>query len=222
MALVAVAFGASVPAHGAQWQIGTGQYSKVSGVLHETFDAPSVDPKDKLDLNWSWYGRRAPSFFTTVNDELNCRPGGTVGKYMCITGSSAKSSAVVFDVSGTPADYYGFRWFSIDPPNSVKVFSGSTLIASAAGTDVREANAGKSGGYFQIFADPGALITRVELISAGRSFESDNHGFRFVAAPSAAPMLASPVAGVPEPSTYAMLGAGLAVMGFYARRRKRS
>ena len=222
LAVVAGVMIAALPAQAASWQIVRGTYSKVSGVLHETFDDASVDPKDALDLDWTWSGRRPPSFFSETNLDLNCRKANTIGHYMCITGSKLNSSTTIFDLSARPADYYGFRWNSIDGifDNSVSLYSGSELILTATGKQVKSANDGKPGGYFQAFADAGKPITRIELFSAGKSFESDNHGLRFVAA--AAPASAM-VAQVPEPSTYALLLAGLGiVVGVAAARRRRA
>jgi hypothetical protein len=213
---------AAIPAQAASWQAVGGTYSKVSGVLHETFDDVSVDPKDALDLDWTWSGRRPPSFFSETNLDLNCRKGNSIGFFMCITGSSLKSSTTIFDLSETPADYYGFRWNSIDGifDNYVSLYSDSELILSVTGKQMKDARGGKSAGYFQAFADPDKPITRTELFSAGKSFESDNHGLRFV--PAAAPMSAM-AAQVPEPSTYALLIAGLGiVVGVAAARRRRA
>jgi len=61
--------------------------------------------------------------------------------------------------------------------------------------------------YFNLFAGSGEVITRVEFLSNTNAFETDNHAF-----------LAAPV---PEPETYAMMLAGLGLMGAIVRRRKR-
>ena len=58
--------------------------------------------------------------------------------------------------------------------------------------------------YVNIFAsNPGEYFDRVTFISTTNAFETDNHAFRLV----------------PEPSSYAIMAAGLLLAGTIARRR---
>ena len=122
------------------------------------------------------------------------------------------------DLSASAADYYGFRWGSIDFYNTVSFYDGDTLLLSLTGTQVKDASPGLTAGYFNVYAGTGESITRVVLESSRSSLESDNHAVRFMAQ-SLAPY--APIASVPEPSTYALLLAGLGLVGFAARRSRR-
>jgi hypothetical protein len=54
------------------------------------------------------------------------------------------------------------------------------------------------------FAGVGSKITSVAFYSTQNAFETDNHAF---------------ITAVPEPETYAMLLAGLGMLGFMLRRK---
>jgi hypothetical protein len=59
--------------------------------------------------------------------------------------------------------------------------------------------------YLNIFTNGGPAITKITFSASQNAFETDNHAY---------------IAAVPEPETYAMMLAGLGLMGLVARRRK--
>jgi hypothetical protein len=109
----------------------------------------------------------------------------------------------------TGLSYFGFLWGSPDTYNTVSFFNGATMLGSFTGSAVLSpANGDQSvGRYFNAFAGVGEQITRVTFASTQNAFETDNHAY---------------IAAIPEPETYAMLLAGLGLMGFVARRRKKT
>ena len=199
---------------GATWELKSGKYSKVSGALHETFDTLAVDPKESLDLNWTSNGKAL--ILGDTDKAKSCYKPGGVANFLCLRGSQSKPGVLTVDLSPTAADYYGFRWGSIDFYNTVSFYNGNTLLLSLTGTQVVNGSGGATAGYFNVYAGSGESITRVVLESSRSSLESDNHAVRFMSQ-SLAPY--APLAQVPEPSTYAMLLAGLGLVGFAAMRK---
>jgi hypothetical protein len=59
--------------------------------------------------------------------------------------------------------------------------------------------------YFNVTTGTGPLIASVSFTASQNAFETDNHAF---------------LSPIPEPETYAMMLAGLGLLGFMARRRK--
>ena len=113
-------------------------------------------------------------------------------------------------------DYFGSQGWAITARNSNNVQLGS--FASLTGTSFQQNNtdgAGKTHKYLLGISSTEANIASITISrpSAGIGIGGDNVGlddFRFaVAAPP-----------VPEPSEWAMLLAGLAVVGFIANRRR--
>ena len=79
------------------------------------------------------------------------------------------------------------------------------MIGTYDGTFVSSNNLWTSTGYFNVSSGNGPSITSVKFFANQNAFETDNHSF---------------TTAVPEPETYGMLMAGLAVVGWVARRRK--
>jgi len=143
---------------------------------------------------------------------ITARPPGSVGNFLSVGTSGGQSGPIIVDLAVAPADYYGFLWGSPDRYNSVEFYDDETLLKSLSGADVfanpNPANgfqgAFSNGQYFNAFAGNAEQITRVVFRSTGNAFETDNHA----------------VMAVPEPGSYALMLAGLGVMGFVAKRRK--
>ncbi|MCX7291619.1 PEP-CTERM sorting domain-containing protein [Janthinobacterium sp.] len=145
----------------------------------------------------------------TGTDSNHAAPPGDMSMYLSAGVSSDQHSPVTANFAGG-LSYFGFYMGSPDAYNSVTYSfadqSSTTLtgtqLASLAGD---QANGDQSVGlYVNAFAGEGSKITSVAFHSSSNAFETDNHAF---------------IAAVPEPETYAMLLAGLGLLGFMLRRK---
>lgn len=120
-------------------------------------------------------------------------------------GSPETAGSATVDLGGVSS--FSFVWGSPDYHNSIEIhtsagielFDGSDL-SSLFGTGINGDNTDT--GLFTISATDGASLDQIVFRSSGVAFEL---------------AVANPV---PEPETYAMMLAGLAAMGFVARRRR--
>ena len=136
------------------------------------------------------------------------RPVGSTDNYYSVgnKGTQQGTGTVTFSQG---LSYFGFLWGSPDNYNHITAYSGATQIGSFDGSAIKvPANGDQSyARYFNIFAGAGQSITKVTFTSGSNAFETDNHAF-----------IAS-VTAVPEPESYAMLLAGLGLLGAVARRK---
>lgn len=193
-AIAAAAALAALQAHALSVTVTYGSMSAESGAV--TIDFDSAPP-----AGWSYSGG---ALFTSSIGGITAVPPGSTGNFWSVGPSGGQDGPGLVDIAGG-AKYYGFLWGSPDAYNTVSFYDGATLLGSFDGSAAYPpANGDQSiGRFFNAFAGAGEKITRVEFGSSANAFETDNHA----------------VIAVPEPESYALMLAGLGVVGFVARRR---
>ena len=136
---------------------------------------------------------------------ITARPIGSTDNFWSIGTSPAPQTGPGVATFTAPLSYYGFLWGSVDQYNKVEFYSGATLVGSFTPPPPANGDQGASK-YFNAYAGAGQQFTTIKFYSTGNAFETDNHA----------------VIAVPEPETYAMLLAGLGLMGTIVRRRNKS
>ena len=171
-------------------------YSFVDGTPAGSYEAPSFTDGVNASVQ------------TTSVQNVYLRPEGldAADSFLVISTNHGSSGSATVDVGD--ASSFSFLWGSPDTFNAIDVYSDGYGVATYTGTQLGLAYGfsanGNNGntGLFTITGNNGATIDHVVFRSNGVAFEVA------VAAP------------VPEPETYAMMLAGLAAMGFVARRRR--
>jgi hypothetical protein len=138
-------------------------------------------------------------------------PPGDISPYFFSVGTThgqPSSSSVTF--GGMGVSYFGYYMGSPDGYNEVTMYSGNQVVLHITGNEMATAaltmaNGNQGTGFYMNFHGNGTNITKVTFSANSDAFETDNHSY---------------IAAVPEPETYAMLLAGLGLVGCAARRRK--
>ncbi|MDP3818609.1 MAG: FxDxF family PEP-CTERM protein [Methylotenera sp.] len=177
---------------------GEGLKSSVAGAVTTDFNANLLNP-----ANYSGGG--------VVNGSVGgawASPPNDTSNYFSVGPSTSSPATITFSTLMT---YFGYYGGSPDSYNYVDFYNGQNMVASFDGVTLASlasvaANGDQSvGSYWNFTAgNSGDYFNSVVLRSASNAFETDNHA----------------VLAVPEPETYAMMLAGLGLMGFVARRRK--
>jgi hypothetical protein len=158
-------------------------------------------------VNYNYYDGALYNITTSSITDVTARPVGSMDNFWSV-GPSPSSQVGPGEVTfNTGLSYYGFLWGSPDAYNTVSFYDGSTLLGAYTGTAVLDPAQGDQdySRYFNAFAGPNQEITKVIFESTLNAFETDNHAF---------------ISAIPEPETYAMLLAGLGLLGLMGRRRK--
>jgi len=125
-----------------------------------------------------------------------------------LTAGPVAGSPATLTFSGAGVDYVSFLWGSPDLFNSLTVNStgsaGQVFTANSLGFPVTDGDQSFNQSV-QFTALAGAKITSLVFSSTDNAFESANFS----------------ITPIPEPETYALMMAGLGVMGFVARRRRK-
>jgi hypothetical protein len=130
--------------------------------------------------------------------------------YFSVGPSTSPSATITL---ASLSSYFGYYGGSPDDYNHVDFFNGSANVGSFDGVtlanlaSVSHDGDRTVGSYWNFTAkSSGDYFNKVVFSSAQNAFETDNHAV---------------LAAVPEPETYAMMLAGLGLMGFVASRRRK-
>ncbi len=163
--------------------------------------AATIDPGGYVGwLNLTGDGSSAVQVFSISGNDLQSRR-------QIVINNVPLASSILVNVTGAFA-----QLASVDSNAPFAPFGGNVLFNFKDATQVNFANTGL---YASVLA-PNALITSNSGHIQGVVIAKDWNG-NFEVQPGAAPLLLA----VPEPETYAMMLAGLGLMGFVAHRRKR-
>ncbi|MDO9205543.1 PEP-CTERM sorting domain-containing protein [Methylotenera sp.] len=175
-----------------------GEKSIFLGAVTTDFNASLINPT----------GYTGGGVVNGTNNGFYASPPSDNTNYFSVGPSTSTPGVVAF--AGL-SSYFGYYGGSPDAFNSVEFYNGASLVQSFNGVTLAgiasvAANGDRSVGSFWNFAanSPVDFFDSVRFISTRNAFETDNHA----------------VLTVPEPETYAMMLAGLGLMGFVARRRK--
>ena len=148
--------------------------------------------------------------FTSNHPSYAAQPPNDMTAFYSVGVSDGQITPGVATFNGG-LSYFGFYMGSPDTYNSVVFTMGDNSTVILSGSDIAamggvSPNGDQSVGlYVNAWAGEGAKFTSIAFHSTGQdAFESDNHAF---------------IAAVPEPETYAMLLAGLGLLGFMLRRK---
>jgi len=209
-ALAVVALGAvSTQANAFGWYSDNGTFSSFAGVTNIDFTSAATGTVS------NYVASNATFNFGAVYDASvpqSAQPSGATGNFWSVGTSSEQVGPGTVTLS-TPVKYYGFLWGSSDIYNTVTFSVFNTLLGSTSysltGLDVPSGTGDQSiSRYLNVFAGNDETITGISFSSTGNAFETDNHAYS--------------VTAVPEVETYAMMLAGLGLMGTIARRRNKS
>ena len=230
LAVAAVMFGAATAAHALTVTVTNDTFSAQSGAFHIDFGNSPINNTGPVagnalsgDVLVSGIGGGISYSYTdgalfnynggSLASGTSARPVGSTDNFWSIGVTPDTQDGPGIVNLGTGVTYYGFLWGSPDADgwNTVTFYNGRTALASFDGNAIlNPANGNQTfARYFNVFAGPNEVITSISFAANRNAFETDNHAF-IAAAP------------IPEPEIYAMMAAGLGLMGFVARRRQRN
>ncbi|GAM11163.1 PEP-CTERM motif protein [Geobacter sp. OR-1] len=178
----------------------------------------TVETFDNASLKWSWSGNyqivsgsesglySAPAYNNGVSDIKDATKYISVPKNV----QTNPLSATVTDF-GADYNYFGIWWGSMDGYNSFEFTLDGNLVKKVTGFDLAAGNLANGDQFapgtnrYVNFDFGTEKFDSITMTSTNYAFEADN--------------MAIGAAPVPEPGTIMLLGAGLAGLGLYSRRR---
>ena len=183
-----------------------------AGATTITFDAPipgaaspfTYTSPSGIAATYTWSGI-SPFVTGSVSGQYAAPPSDST-TYLA-AGAGAGRPGTVNIAFSQAINYFGFYTGSPDSYNSIDFFGPNE---SFSGSDLGlmlnfPANGDQAFGKFLNFNST-IGITQIQFTSTFAAFETDNHAFGNA---------------VPEPTTYALIGAGLAALGVLRSRRRR-
>ena len=175
------------------------------GLVTSVAGATTIDFNDGL-LPSNYTG----SVFTSGHPTYAAQPPNDMTAFYSVGVTNGQITPGMATFNGG-LSYFGFYMGSPDTYNSVVFTMGDHSTVTLTGSQIATLGGVSASGdqsvglYVNAWAGEGAKFTSVAFHSPGQdAFESDNHAF---------------IAAVPEPETYAMLLAGLGLLGFMLRRK---
>jgi len=165
-----------------------------------------LSPQTGLTVNFTPNGQ-------AVQGAISGQPNGADGTTYATTGSTGALANAAVEIllpgfsSGAGYNYFGLLWGSVDDYNTLSLFNGAALVGSVTGVNVIASPNGDQGVNGTLYVNINSTLpfNRLVATSSQYAFEFDNLAFS---------------RSVPEPGTLALLGLGLAGLGFTRSRRK--
>ena len=212
--------GSAFSAHALTTSVTGGSFSSMSGAMTIDFGVSPLNNSGPVSgalpsgvlggVDYAYTGGALFNFDSSsgLPNGISARPPGSTGNFWSIGTSPVEQQGPGNVNFATPVSYFGFLWGSPDTYNQVSFYDGNLLLGTFNGSAIHAPPDGDQSyaRYFNALAGSGEVITRVMFTSGSNAFETDNHAV---------------ISAIPEPESYAMLLAGLGLLGFVMRRRKR-